>query len=450
MSTPNIARLPLEIKFIDACFRRHVCPRCGTDCPRHSVAVRHAMDIGLDRPVLLQIKVGVYRCPRCRKHRFFRTPLDFLGPYDFYVQRCRQKLTESIREDQMPIGLAARRMDRDFNIGIAISTAWEWLRGSQPDAQEIAEYEHLVAASFSGVICVDEVYDKGYGILCATDPLNGRTLAYELCEGINQERVIAFFGRLKAMGINAEVVVSDGSSLYPKAIKAVWNACLHQLCRFHWTKDIVKEVNKGVRDYRETIPKPEKRTKRGRPGKDEAAAQAAAGTAQSARDELRKGRLLLVTRRENLNEDQTTRLDLLLANHEPLVVVRDFMDGFYAIFKGKPRPKDAAWRRLRLLKNADYIASPFLAQAVEILKDDVKFAKVALYLNYKNLNSTSNDVERDNRGFRKGQKSHYRFRSPESLQVYLNCRLLRSGAPSTAIRLERRFGNPTWTKKEAA
>jgi len=125
MSTPNIARLPVEIKFVDACFRTHVCPRCGTESPRHGVAVRHAMDIGLDRPILLRIKVGVYRCPRCRKHRFFRTPLDFLGPSQFYVQRCRAKLIASIREDQMPIGRAAKRMDRDFNIGIAISTAWE-------------------------------------------------------------------------------------------------------------------------------------------------------------------------------------------------------------------------------------------------------------------------------------------------------------------------------------
>ena len=434
MPTPNIARLAVEIKFIDACFLTHACPRYGTESPRHGVAVRHAMDIGLDLAILLQIRVGVYRCPRCRKKRFFRTPLDFLGPRHFYVRRCRAKLVASIREDGMPIGRAAKRMERDFNIGIAVSTAWEWLRENQPDAEEIAEYEHLVAASFSGVLCVDEVYDGGYGILCATDPLNKRTIAYELCDGINQERVTAFFMRLKAMGIEAEVVTTDGSNLYPKAIKAVWKACLHQLCRFHWTKDIVQEVNKGVRDYRNSLPKPEKRAKRGRPRKDEAAARADAETAQSARDDLRKGWLLLVARRENLNEEQTKRLDVLLANHAPLVVIRSFVDDFYGIFQGKPRPKEAARRRQRLLQNTDYAASPFLAAPLEILKDDVKFAKVALYLNYKNLNSTSNDVERDNRGFRKGQKSHYRFRSPESLQVYLNCRLLRAGAPTTVNR----------------
>ena len=91
-----------------------------------------------------------------------------------------------------------------------------------------------------------------------------------------------------------------------------------------------------------------------------------------------------------------------------------------------------------------------MATAIEILEDDAKFKKVTLYLNYRNLNSTSNDVERDSRGFRKCQKAHYRFRSPESLQANLNCRLLRRGAPTTAIHLERRFGNPNWTKKEAA
>ena len=160
MSTPNIACLPVEIKILDASFRTHLCPRCGTESPRHSVAVRTAMDIGLERPILLMITVGGYRCPRCRKKRFFRTPLDFLAPHCYYVNRRREKLIASIREDQMPIGLATRRMDRDFDIDIAISTAWEWLRESQPNVVEISDYEHRVTETFSGVVCVDEVHDK--------------------------------------------------------------------------------------------------------------------------------------------------------------------------------------------------------------------------------------------------------------------------------------------------
>lgn len=449
MSAPNIARLNVQVKFLNANFKSFPCPKCGTESPRHDKDVRHAIDIGLENPMVLSIEVGVYRCPKCRKKRFFRTPLPFLGKHDTYVQRCRQKVVESIDLDQMAIGRAAERVKRDFNIGIVPSTAWEWYHESRPTLEEIGEYEHLVVASFSGVICVDELYDGGYGVLCARDPLNGQTIAYELCEHVNQEEVTKFFRRLKAMGIEAEVAVTDDSALYPKAIKAVWAACKHQLCRFHWTKNIVTEVNKAVRDYRNSLPKPEKRTKPGRPKKSDAPLQAAAEAAQSDRDEVRKARLMLVTRRENLDDKQQERLAEVIAHHPPLRVVRSFMTDFYGIFDGKPRPNEAKRRRNRVLAKPEYKDSPYLKGALDILEDDVKFEKVALYLHFDNLCSTSNDVERDNRGYRKHQKAHYRFRSKESIQVLLDHRLVRR-VPISANKLKRRFGNPNWTKKKVA
>jgi uncharacterized protein (UPF0212 family) len=67
----TIARLNVEVKFIDVDFRSYPCPRCGTESPRHDGAVRHALDVGLEHPIVLQIKVGCYRCPRCRKGRNF-------------------------------------------------------------------------------------------------------------------------------------------------------------------------------------------------------------------------------------------------------------------------------------------------------------------------------------------------------------------------------------------
>ncbi|MBC7545334.1 MAG: hypothetical protein H7338_21625, partial [Candidatus Sericytochromatia bacterium] len=73
MLLSRIARLNVEIKFIDADFRPYACPRCGTESPRHDGAVRQAIDVGLDFPVVLQIKVDCYRCPSCRKTPNFRT-----------------------------------------------------------------------------------------------------------------------------------------------------------------------------------------------------------------------------------------------------------------------------------------------------------------------------------------------------------------------------------------
>lgn len=444
-----IARLDATIKVLDADFKSHPCPRCGTESPRRYGTIRHAIDIGLDGPILLQIQLGVYRCPRCRKKRNFRTPLPFIEPGNRYVNRCREKLVDSVVLDQMPISRAAKRMARDFNIAIVPSTAWQWYQDGRPGAAEIDEYEHLVVASFSGVLCVDEVYDGGYAILCARDPIAKRTIAYELCEKMNQEVVTGFFRGLKALGIAPEVTVTDGSSLYPKAIKEVWEACKHQLCRFHWTRDIVKEVIKGVRDFRESLPKPAKRPKRGRPSRAEAAAQEQAEAQQSARDEIRKGRFLLVANPENLDEERRQRLAILVEHQPVLGTVRSFMDDFYGIFKGKPRASEADWRRRCLVSKAEYQNCPILAPALAILADKAKFEKVTVYLGYQNLNSTSNDVERDNRSFRKRQKTHYRFRGKVSLQVVLDRQLLRDGPPTGAEHLKRRFGNPNWTKRRA-
>ena len=450
MPNTTIACLNVEVKFLDADFKSHACPHCGTESPRHDGAVRHAIDIGLDHPVILQIKVGVYSCPRCRKKPSFRTPLDFLGAGCRYVLRCRQKLVESVDLDNMALSRAGGRLARDFHIMPARSTVWEWYREATPGDTTIAEYQHLVAACFSGVLSVDEVYDGQYAILCARDPITGRTIAYEMNEKMNQEVVTKFFQHLDSLGIKPEVAVTDDSNLYPKALKAVWGAVRHQLCRFHWTKNIVSEVIKGVRDYRESLPKPEKRAKRGQPGKSEAPILKQVEEEQSARDEVRKGRFLLVARRENLDEDQMTRLKVLLLNHPTLATTRSFMDDFYDIFNGKPRPNTAKDRWGHLVAKPEYTASPYLATALKILKDEVKFDKVAVYLSYANLNSTSNDVERDNRGYRKRQKTHYRFRDEKSIEALLKRRLIEAGEPTRREKLKRRFGNPNWIKRQVA
>jgi hypothetical protein len=445
MPAPTIARLGVEIKLLDANFKSYACPRCGTDSPRHDSAVRHAIDLHLDHPVVLQIKVGCYRCPSCKEQRGFRTPLPFLDSRCLFVTRARQKLVEAIELDGMAILKAVKRLARDFHVTIARSTGWEWHRAAAPANVALAEYEYLVVKSFSGVLVVDEVYDGGYAILCARDPLTQRTVAYQLCEEMNGEVVKSFFQSLKDIGIEPEVVSTDASSLYPKALAAVWAKCRHQLCRFHWVKDITGEVMRGMRDYRESLPKAEKRTKRGRPSEAEASQQKAATAAQSARDEARKGRFLVLTRPENLNENKQKRLVELLSAHPTLALIRAFMVEFYALLDGKPRPKEAKRRWQALLANPAYQACTQLAGALKGLADEKKFDKVCLYLRYQNLNSTSNEVERDNRGFRRRQNAHYRLRDKKSLQIMLDRRLLRDGPPEPGDRLKKRFGRPRLT-----
>lgn len=442
MPAPTIARLDVEIKVLDADFRSHPCPRCGTESPRHDRAVRHAIDLHLDHPVVLRIHVGCYRCPSCTVNPCFRTPLPFLEPRCVFVKRARQKLVEAIELDGMAISRAVARLARDFHMTIAPSTGWEWHRAAAPTDMAVSDYQHLVVESFSGVLVVDEVYDGGYAILCARDPLTQRTVAYQLCEEMNGAVMTEFFAGLKGMGIEPEVLVTDASPLYPKALAAVWSKCRHQLCRFHWVKDITTEVMRGMRDYRESLPKSEKRDRPGRPPKEERERQQKAADATSARDEARKGRFLVLTRTENLGDKRQERLDALLAHHPTLAVIRAFMVEFYGLFDGKPRPTEAKRRWQALVTNPDYTACSYLAGALKALSDEKKFDKVYLFLSYANLNSTSNDVERDNRGFRRRQNAHYKLRDKRSIEVMLRRRLLRDGAPALNERLRKRFGRP--------
>lgn len=443
MPAPTIARLDVEIKVLDADFKSYACPRCGTDSPRRDVAVRHAIDLHLDRPVVLRIKVGCYRCPVCPERPCFRTPLSFLKPGCHFVTRARQKLVEAIELDGMAIGKAVKRLKRDFHVTIAASTGWEWHRAAAPTSAALGEYEQLVVASFTGVLVVDEVYDGGYAILCARDPLTRRTVAYQLCEEMNGAVMTSFFQSLRDVGIVPEVLVTDASPLYPKALAAVWKSCRHQLCRFHWVKGITTEVMRGIRAYKDALPKAEKRARRGRPNKKEAKKQMKVAAAQSARDAVRKGRFLLLTRPENLDERGQTRLADLLAHHPTLAIIRAFMVEFYGVFAGKPRPSEAKRRWQAVLASPAYAACSQLAGALKALGDEKTFDKVCLYLRYENLNSTSNEVERDNRGFRRRQNAHYRLRDKRSIQVMLDRRLLRDGPPDGGgAKLKKRFGRP--------
>jgi hypothetical protein len=198
-------------------------------------------------------------------------------------------------------------------------------------------------------------------------------VAYQLCEEMNGQVMTAFFASLKDIGIEPEVLVTDDSSLYPKSLAAVWAKCRHQLCRFHWVKAINSEVMRGIRDYRESLPKPEKRSGPGRPSNKEIMKQQRAAAARSTRDEVRKGRFLLLTRPENRDEKRRERLAALLAEHPTLATIRAFMVEFYGLFDGKPRPKEAKRRWAALVANPAYTACSYLAGALKPLSDEKKF-----------------------------------------------------------------------------
>jgi hypothetical protein len=236
------------------------CPRCGGDAQRVWDSTRVAVDIDLDQPIVLVVEVSVHVCAICS--RMFRAQPPFLRPHAIYTRRVVQKAVEAVYHD----GLAARsvpdRLARDFWVKPSEKMVRLWCRAFAAEVDFSADYQPWVVANFSGILCVDEVYQGDLALLLAVDPaapdgdrLVGYTLLPKTRE-VNQNMVKVFVERLRAAGVTPDEVITDDSRLYPAVLAEVWPMAMHQLCLFHATRRVVRAVSDVVKQVRRTLPTP--------------------------------------------------------------------------------------------------------------------------------------------------------------------------------------------------
>ena len=193
----------------------------------------------------------------------------------------------------------------------------------------MAEHRRKVLEHFSGTLCVDELHLGRFTLLLATDPLSDLPVAFALVAANDQDHMRRFLQNLKNWGLNPEVVVTDGSNLYPAVLAELWPDADHQLCVFHVIKDINKLILDAVRRLRTAMSrrgKAGRKKKRGRKGAKSKAAAARRGlTVKEKAHFVFKHRHLIVKRRENLTEserDDLTRMLEYLPELATLAAVR--------------------------------------------------------------------------------------------------------------------------------
>ena len=74
-----------QIRQVDVILAAAPCDRCGALARRVDIARRTAIDIALDHPIVLLVRVGVHRCAACR--HYFRAQPPFLRRDAIYTQR---------------------------------------------------------------------------------------------------------------------------------------------------------------------------------------------------------------------------------------------------------------------------------------------------------------------------------------------------------------------------
>lgn len=133
-----------------------------------------------------------------------------------------------------------------------------WCRTYSAEFDFETDYQSWVVQEFSGILCVDEVYQGQLALLLAVDPAapdGDRLVGYQLMHGsVDASDVEQFLSHLKAVGIKPDEVVTDGSKLYPAVLAQVWPEAAHQLCLFHETRHVTKAVMKVINTIRKQLP----------------------------------------------------------------------------------------------------------------------------------------------------------------------------------------------------
>jgi hypothetical protein len=403
---------------VHAAPKKAPCPTCGKHGRRKRTFTRTVRTVAFKAVVSLEITCGEYgaRCDCCKT---FRNSPDGVLPRALYDNKVRDLVLDRILKDGMSVERTLESLGREYLLDLSTGFVYDVLHDHARQL-DMSEHRRKILGLFSGTLCADELHLGRFTLLLATDPLADLPVAFALVDKNDQGHMRRFLLNLKNWGLNPEVVVTDGSNLYPAVLAELWPGADHQLCVFHVIKDINKLILDAVRRMRTAMNrrgKAGRKKKRGRKGAKSKAAAARRGMPVKEKAHfVFKHRHLIVKRRENLTEGERDDLTRMQEYLPELLTLRRFADRIYWLFDTPKDLHQAGCRRAAVVSDPAFRAVPELVKAMEQV-DAEKFLKLMAYL--KNPLSrrvrTNNHVERTNRMFRFLEKVRYKWRRRKTL-----------------------------------
>lgn len=396
------------------------CPQCGKLGRRKDKHTRLVRDLAFGEIVLIELTVGEYRA-RCRCCKTFRSQVEGIEPRAEYTNRVRETVINHVLEDGMSVHRLQQALQRDFLLDLSDGFLYDCLDWKVRQT-DMPEYRRWTLEHFSGTLCIDELHLGHRTLLLATDPRGDFPVAFALVSANDQGHMRRFLGNLREHGFLPQVVITDGSNLYPAVLAELWPQARHQLCVFHVLKDINDCVFDALRRLRRRLAnKTRRKPRRGRLSKAQKRARARRGrTKKEQAYFIWKHRHLLVTRPENLNGRQRRWLSRLFQYLPGLRLLRAFVLKVYRLFDPRLSPHQARCRRAALVKDAAFLADPDLAKALAMLSA-AKFEKMIAYLHSPvgQRVRTNNHVERTNRRLRHFEKVRYKWRRRRTIVRFI-------------------------------
>jgi transposase-like protein len=385
---------------------------------RKRTCTREVRTVAFKAVAYLKITYGEYTA-QCECCTTFRNTHEGELPKAHNDNKVRDLVLDRIVKDGMSIERTLESLRREFLLELSSGFVYNVVRDRVGEL-DMSEHRRKVLEHFSGTLCVDELHLGLFTLLLATDPLSNLPVAFALVESNDQDHMRPFLKNLKNWGLEPQVVVTDGSNLYPAVLVELWPHAAHQLCVFHVIKDINKLILDAVRRLRTAMSRRGKRGRKKRRGrKSRKAKKAAARRGPTVKEKVYfvfKHRHLIVKRRENFTESDRDNLSRALEYLPELATLRRFADRIYWLFDTPKDFRQASCRRAAVLHVLAYQAVPELVKAMEQL-DDEKFPKLMAYLSnpISQRVRTNNHVERTNRMFRSLEKVRYKWRRRKTL-----------------------------------
>lgn len=393
--------------------QRAPCPTCGRRGRRKRLLHRRLRTVVYRQVAWLHVTYAEYQA-RCRCRKYFRTwPLDVPAKAD-YDGSVRRAVLDRLLRDRLNVQQTLEAMHRDFFLDLSEGFLYDCLRW-QLGHLDLAVHRQQVLQRFSGTLCVDELHLGRYTLLLATDPLADLPVGFALVGANDEAHMSRFLRNLAGWGLQPEVVVSDGSALYPALLATIWKDARHQLCVFHVLRDILDKVLDGVRRLRrsqERRGQAGRKRRRGRPSRRQQARRQRGGPSNRAKAKfIGRHRFLIVKRSDRLSREEWDHLVQMFQYLPELRPLWHFSRDIYRLLDDSKSLQVARWRYTLLKKDPRYQGVCELVEALDLLAEP-KLTRVMAFVrtSQRKRQRTNNHVERMNRRLRFAEKVRYRWR----------------------------------------
>jgi transposase len=107
-------------------YARRRCPTCGISSPKRSTGTRQLRELGVGRPVVLEVHYSKHRCPQCRQ--YFNAPMDDLAEAGgLYTRRVQSAALAKVLVDGLPLETVQEQMVREFYVHVPPPTLHRWV-----------------------------------------------------------------------------------------------------------------------------------------------------------------------------------------------------------------------------------------------------------------------------------------------------------------------------------